>query len=118
MTAAITCIRTMQATKRWPTASRCLPSTDLTMSWQSELEELQRRQQLAQQMGGAEGVARQHAQGKLTVRERLERLLDPGSLQEFRMLVGSATYDGEQLTGFVPKPSVEGFGRIGGRKVI
>jgi acetyl-CoA carboxylase carboxyltransferase component len=88
------------------------------MSWQSELDELERRRQLALQMGGAEGVARQHAQGKLTVRERLERLLDPGSLQEFRTLVGSATYQDEQLTGFVPKPSVEGFGRIGGRKVV
>lgn len=88
------------------------------MSWKSELDELERRRQLAMRMGGEEGIARQHSQGKLTVRERLERLLDPGTLQEFRTLVGRATYEGEQLTSFTPKPSVDGFGRIAGRKVV
>ena len=41
------------------------------MVWQPEVEELARRRALAHEMGGAERVGRQHAQGKLTVRERI-----------------------------------------------
>jgi acetyl-CoA carboxylase carboxyltransferase component len=52
------------------------------MSWEPELDELRRREQLARRMGGAERVARQHASGRLTVRERIERLFDPGSFHE------------------------------------
>jgi len=39
------------------------------MSWQKEIDELQRRKAMAEAMGGPEGVARQHRQGKLTARE-------------------------------------------------
>jgi methylmalonyl-CoA decarboxylase subunit alpha len=89
------------------------------MSWKPEIEHLDERLERARQMGGPEGIARQHARGKLTVRERFDLLLDPGSLREFRPLVGSADYDaGGNLTGFVPKASVEGFGLINGRKVV
>ncbi len=49
------------------------------MSWEPEIEELRRRLELAHAMGGPENVARQHKAGRLTVRERIERLLDPGS---------------------------------------
>ena len=45
------------------------------VSWEPELEELRRREELARRMGGEERVARQHASGRLTVRERIERLL-------------------------------------------
>lgn len=38
------------------------------MSWENEVDELRRRQAMAEAMGGAEGVARQRRQGKLTVR--------------------------------------------------
>src|SRR5205814_1828182 len=38
------------------------------------------------QMGGADRVAKQHADGKLTVRERLDRLFDPGSFTELSLL--------------------------------
>ena len=44
-------------------------------------------------MGGAERVARQHAAGKLTVRERVERLLDAGSFHETGALAGKGDYD-------------------------
>ena len=44
-------------------------------------------------MGGDEKVARHHAQGKLTVRERIDALLDPGSFHEIGALTGRATYD-------------------------
>ncbi len=89
------------------------------MSWQPELDELKQRQKLVRQMGGPEGIARQHGRGKLTVRERLDGLLDADSLQEFRSLVGSAEYEADgTLKAFTPKAAVEGFGRIEGRKVV
>jgi methylmalonyl-CoA decarboxylase subunit alpha len=89
------------------------------MTWKPEIEHLAERLRLARQMGGPDGIARQHSRGKLTVRERLDLLLDPGSLREFRTLVGAAHYDEHgQLTSFTPKGSVEGFGAIGGRKVV
>jgi acetyl-CoA carboxylase carboxyltransferase component len=42
------------------------------MSWESELEALRRRQQLAHELGGAERVKRHKDSGKLTVRERID----------------------------------------------
>src|SRR5579884_168852 len=89
-----------------------------SMTWMPEVEELQRRRQLARRMGGPEGVARQHAQGKLTVRERIDLLADPGSFQEFMGLAGSARYEGYELVEFTPKASVEGFCTLDGRKVL
>ncbi len=47
------------------------------MTWQPELDELRRRPELADRMGGPEKIARQHQAGRLTVRERLAAL--PGS---------------------------------------
>ena len=69
------------------------------MSWKAEIEELARRRELAAAMGGPEGVARQHERGKLTVRERIERLADAGTFREFGGLRGEGVYDrsGEQL---------------------
>ncbi len=51
------------------------------------LEELERRLEAARQGGGPERVERQHAAGKLTARERVDLLLDPGSLVELDALV-------------------------------
>ena len=48
------------------------------MSWQPEIDEIRRREQLAKQMGGADNIKRQHDGGKFTVRERIDRLLDKG----------------------------------------
>ncbi len=88
------------------------------VSWKDEVDELARRQGFAQQMGGPEGVARQRARGKLTVRERIDALADPGSFREFMGLTGDAHYEGTQLTGFTPKPSVEGTCLVEGRKLV
>src|SRR5579859_7821620 len=52
------------------------------MSWQPEIDALREREALAQRMGGEEKVKRQHDAGKLTVRERIDKLLDPGSFHE------------------------------------
>jgi acetyl-CoA carboxylase carboxyltransferase component len=88
------------------------------MSWQPEIDELQRRRQLAEACGGAEAVAKHHAQGKLTVRERVAALADPGSFREVGKLAGKSTYDASgQLKGFEPAPYVMGIARINGRPV-
>jgi acetyl-CoA carboxylase carboxyltransferase component len=88
------------------------------MSWQREVDELNRRQALAQRMGGAEGIERQRKRGKLTVRERIDALGDPGSFREFMGLVGRASYEGGELSHFTPKASVEGICSIDGRKTV
>jgi acetyl-CoA carboxylase carboxyltransferase component len=89
------------------------------MSWQPELDELARRERLAAQLGGEERVARQHSSGRLTVRERIERLFDPGSFHETGAIAGSGVYaaDGE-LESFTPANMVIGQGRIDGRRTI
>ena len=63
------------------------------MTWRAEADEIHRRRSLADACGGAEAVAKQHAAGKLTVRERITRLLDPGSFREVGQLAGKAMYD-------------------------
>ena len=86
------------------------------MRWSAEIEEIHRRRRLAEQCGGVEAVARHHAEGKLTVRERIGRLLDPGSFQEVGKLAGRAQYEASgQLSAFVPHPYVAGIGTIDGR---
>ena len=50
------------------------------MSWEPEVEEIKQRVQMAEQMGGEEGIAVQHSRGKLTIRERIERISDTLSL--------------------------------------
>lgn len=89
------------------------------MIWEPEIEELRRRERLAEQMGGEERVARQHAFGKLTVRERIEALIDPGSLHEVGKIAGRAAYgeDGA-MTDFLPANMVFGRARIDGRPVV
>ncbi len=53
-------------------------------------------------MGGEERVERQHASGRLTVRERIERLFDPGSFHETGALAGRATYSDGRRAGGLP----------------
>ncbi len=88
------------------------------MSWQDEVDELERRKLLARQMGGPDGIARQRARGKLTVRERIAALADPDGFREFMGLLGDAQYAGRELTAFTPKPAVEGECLVAGRKII
>jgi acetyl-CoA carboxylase carboxyltransferase component len=45
------------------------------MTWQPELDELRRRQELAERMGGPEKIRRQRDAGRLIVRERIAVLL-------------------------------------------
>ncbi len=52
------------------------------MSWQCELDALDARRAWTRRMGGEEKVANQHQQGKQSVRERIDQLLDAGSFRE------------------------------------
>src|SRR5918992_2652744 len=89
------------------------------MSWQSELDELRRPEALAEQLGGAERVKRQHDGGRLTVRERIAKLVDPGSFHELGKIAGKAAYDeANELARFTPSNFVFGRARIGGRPVV
>ncbi|HKI99360.1 MAG TPA: carboxyl transferase domain-containing protein [bacterium] len=89
------------------------------MSWEADIEELRRREQLGRAMGGPEKIKRQHDGGKLTVRERIDRLLDPGSLHEIGTIAGRAEYDAQgELTAFTPANFVLGRGRLEGRRVV
>ena len=82
------------------------------------LDELRRRRELAAAMGGAEAVARQHASGRLTVRERIAQLADPGSFREIGTLAGTAEYDEQlRLRSLRPAPYVAGLARLAGRPV-
>lgn len=88
------------------------------MTWEKEIEELARRRERAAEMGGAERVERQHAAGKLTVRERITRLLDEGSFDEVGTLTGRGRYEQGRLAEFNPANFVFGMGRIDGRPVV
>src|SRR5580704_4321190 len=89
------------------------------MTWQPELDELRAREKLARRMGGADKVKRQHDGGRLTVRERIDRLLDAGSFHEIGAIAGRASYDEQgKLSDLVPANCVFGRGAIEGRPVV
>ena len=89
------------------------------MSWQSELEELRAREKLAREMGGADKVLRQHQGGRLTVRERIDALVDAGTFHEVGAIAGRASYDAQgNLTGLVPANCIFGRAQIDGRPVV
>ncbi len=68
-------------------------------------------------MGGSDRIARRHETGALTAREAVSALADRGSFQEMGALAGAATYEGSQLTQFVPADSVGGLCTVNGRRV-
>ncbi len=88
-------------------------------SWEPELAELRRRQALARRMGGDERVARQHASGRGTVRERIAALLDDGTWEETGSASGVGSYGADGgLDDFLPANMVVGQGAVDGRRVV
>lgn len=86
--------------------------------WEEELHELALRRQQALAMGGPEALAKLHAKGRMDARQRLAKLLDPGSFQEMGCLAGKGHYDAQgRFTRLDPTNSIVGTGRIDGRKV-
>ena len=77
--------------------------------------QLRQRRAQAREGGGAEAQQRQRAQGKLTVRERLDALLDPGTpFLELSPLAAWDVYDGDAPGAGL----VTGVGRVSGREVL
>jgi acetyl-CoA carboxylase carboxyltransferase component len=87
--------------------------------WEPELAELRERVARAQEMGGAERVARQRAGGRLTVRERIDRMLDKGTFHEIGAIAGRAAYGADgSISAFAPANCVFGRGKVDGRPVM
>ena len=83
------------------------------------IRELEQRRAAARAGGGERRVAAQHAKGKLTARERLEVLLDPGSFEEFDMFVEHRSADFGMADQRVPGDGVVcGHGAIDGRSTF
>jgi propionyl-CoA carboxylase beta chain len=83
-----------------------------------KLDELGRRRAEAQLGGGKRRIEQQHKKGKLTARERLDLLLDPGTFQETDMFATHRTTDfglADQL--YLGDGVVTGYGKIDGRLV-
>ena len=82
------------------------------------IEELEKRRELARLGGGEKRIAAQHAKGRLTARERLSVLLDPGSFEEYDMFVEHNCADFGMETQRIPGDGVvTGSGTINGRLV-
>ena len=87
------------------------------MSWQREVDEIERRRKWADEMGGADRVAKHRERGYRTVRERIDGVIDPKTFREVGKLAGSATYKDGAATGVKPAPYVMGLAKIDGRPV-
>jgi acetyl-CoA carboxylase carboxyltransferase component len=89
------------------------------MSWEPELDELRHREQLAERLGGADKIARQHEFGKLTVRERVDLIVDDGTFWEIGKTAGVARYDEHgDLVEFTPSNFVYGIAELDGRPAV
>ncbi|MHA7819964.1 MAG: acyl-CoA carboxylase subunit beta [Erythrobacter sp.] len=89
------------------------------MSWAKELEELRRREAMAEEMGGPDKVARQHSRGKMDARARLAAICDPGSFREIGKIAGRGHYDANgDLEAVSPAPFLFGKAEVNGRPVI
>lgn len=87
------------------------------MSWQQDVDELERQKAMAAEMGGSDGVAFQHGRNKLTVRERIDLLADEESFQEIGALTGTATWEGDRVEHLKPSNTVIGTCKVDGRKI-
>jgi len=88
------------------------------MTWKPEVDEINTRREAARAMGGPEAVERQHARGRLTIRERLDLLVDDDSLDEQGPIAGETERDEDgRVTAFYPANYLLGLATIDGRPV-
>lgn len=89
------------------------------MSWKDEVDKIYQRRELAKEQGGEQAIAAQHRRGRLTVRERIDAVLDDGSFDEVGMGAGESELDDDgNIKEFAPANFVLGFGKIDGRRVV
>lgn len=88
-------------------------------SMQEELKKLSEMEEKAKLGGGAEKLEQQRKMGKMTARERIEYILDPGSFVELNMFAEHQCYDfGMDKKRFLGDGVVTGYGTIDGRKIF
>jgi propionyl-CoA carboxylase beta chain len=88
------------------------------MSSGGRLAELGKKNLWAEEAGGKDRIERQHAAGKLTARERVEALVDPGSFEEFDRFVTHRCRDfGMERTVIAGDGVITGYGRVEGRLI-
>ncbi len=86
---------------------------------QDILDQLEEKRRAAALGGGKRRIEAQHAKGKLTARERIDLLLDPGSFEEWDMFVEHRSHDFGMDEQKVPGDGVvTGFGTVNGRLVF
>ena len=89
------------------------------MSWKPEVDEIEVRREAARAMGGPDAVERQHERGRLTIRERLDALVDADSLEEQGPIAGEAERDEDgRVTVFYPANYLLGLATIDGRPIV
>ena len=89
------------------------------MSWKREVDGIEERRRRAAEHGGTEAVARQHERGRLTIRERIDGLVDADSFREQGPIAGSSeTGENGELRSFSPANYVLGVARIDGRPCV
>ncbi|KAI3399579.1 hypothetical protein diail_6218 [Diaporthe ilicicola] len=113
-----------QATKRTRRKDKNAPPAD----WSDILGQVETVKRIAETPPtGRSGYVRQKQAGKLWVRERIDALLDPGSFYEVGSVAGTIDWkttagrDGkakDEVQGFTPSNNVQGFGTVGGRRVL
>jgi acetyl-CoA carboxylase carboxyltransferase component len=89
------------------------------MTWQKEAHEIELRRELSRQQGGKESIANHHAKGRLTIRERIDALIEKDSFEEQGEGAGFAQKgkDGS-IEDFTPANYVVGFGEVNGRRIV
>ena len=88
------------------------------MAQKKAIQRLQDLREEAMQGGGSKRIAAQHAKGKLTARERLDVLFDPGSFEELgQMVTHRSTLFGLDQQRFLGDGVVTGYGTVNGRTV-
>ena len=92
--------------------------TDVSPELQAKLDLLDRKWELAKAGGGEARIARHHSQGKLTARERVDLLLDPGSFVELDAFVVHQCRDfGMDEQQVLGDGVITGYGTVDGRPV-
>ncbi len=86
------------------------------MSFEDSTKKLEAQKAAIKEMGGAEAVKRQHQAGKLTARERLDLLFDPGTFVELGILAHHQSTHPDMAGRETPADGcITGYGKINGR---
>ena len=89
------------------------------MTWEKEVKDIKKREELSLNHGGEESVKIHHQKGRKTLRERLSIILDDNSFQEIGKIAGDSEYDENgNLKDFTPANFLLGFGKINKRSII